>query len=154
MTIWIECWEKIEWHADFIVWRQQGNWHDPLSQSQIGPLHLPTQRLKMPWNPSVKAELICNIIQMYGAVDFADTLSDFIAGVLNDVLPKHSTQYCSENVYLPFSWVPVYHSMKFTTSSNPEESEIIDTIHTLSAKKNLLTTALQCLIMPYWASKA
>ena len=136
MTIWVERREKIEQHVDFVVWRQQGNQHNPPLRSQIGPLCPPAQRVKMPRNPSVKAESICDIIRMYSAVDFADALGDFIAGVLNNMLPGRATRYRGENVYLPFSRVPVYHCMKFTTSSNPEESEIIDAIHARPEQKD------------------
>ena len=73
---------------------------------------------------------------MYGTVDFADTLGDFIARVLNDI-PGRATQYHSENIYLPFSQVPVYHSMKFTKSSNPNELEITDTIHAWPKHRDL-----------------
>ena len=91
---------------------------------------MPVQRLKMPQNLSVKAERICDIIGMYGAVDFADALSDFIAEVLNSTLPGHTTRYRGENVYLPFSQVPVFHSIKFIKCSNPERLEIVDAVHT------------------------
>src|SRR5216683_4058418 len=48
MTIWVEHQEKIEQHVDFIVWRQQGNRHNPPLRSQIRPLHPPAQKVKMP----------------------------------------------------------------------------------------------------------
>ncbi len=102
----------------------------------IGPPHVPAQRLKMPRNLSVKAETICNIIGTYGAVDFADALSDFIARVLNDI-PGRATQYRSENIYLPFSRVPIYHSMKFTKSSNPNKLEIADAVHARPEHRDL-----------------
>ena len=89
---------------------------------------MPAQQLKMPWNPSVKAKTICDIIARYGTVNFADALGDFIAGVLNDILPGRVTRYRGEDVFLPFSRVPVYHSMKFT-SNNHKESEIVDAVH-------------------------
>jgi hypothetical protein len=129
MTIWLERREKIERHAALINWRQQGNQHDPPPRTPIGPPRAPAQRLKMPRNPSVKAETICDIITRYGAIDFADALGDFIAGVLNDILPGRATRYRGEDIFLPFSRVPVYHSIKFTKSSNPEESEIVDAVH-------------------------
>lgn len=47
MTVWLERREKIEWHADFVVWRQHANRRVPLSQTQIGPPCPPAQRLKM-----------------------------------------------------------------------------------------------------------
>jgi len=37
MTVWLERQEKIEQHADFIIWRQHGNRHDLLLQTQIRP---------------------------------------------------------------------------------------------------------------------
>ena len=83
----------------------------------------------MPQNPSVKAESVYDIIGMYGAVDFADALGDFIAGVLNDLVPVGATRYHGENIYLPFSRVPVYHTMKFTTSCGLGQSEIKDAVH-------------------------
>ncbi len=86
-------------------------------------------RLKMPQNPLVKAETIHDIIGMYGAVNFIDVLSDFIARVLNDLLPGCVTWYRGENIYISFSQVPVYHSMKFTKGTNPEETEIVDSIY-------------------------
>ena len=70
-----------------------------------------------------------NIIEMYGVADFADTLGDFIAGVLNNTVSRNATQYRGENVYLSFSRVPVYYYMKFTVSSNPNESSIINAVH-------------------------
>jgi len=103
ITIWVEHREKVERHAAFVNWRQQGNQHDLLSQTPLRPPCVPAQTLKMPRNPSVKAETIHDIIGMYGTVDFADVLGDFIAGVLNDSLPGHVTQYCGENIYIPFS---------------------------------------------------
>ena len=91
---------------------------------------MPVQRLKMPQNLSVKAERICDIIGMYGMVDFADALSNFIAKVLNSTLPGCMTQYHGKNVYLPFSQVPIFHSIKFIKCSNPKRLEIVDAVHT------------------------
>jgi hypothetical protein len=81
-------------------------------------------------NPSVKAKLMHNIIEMYSVANFADTLGDFIARVLNNTVSKNVTQYRGENVYLPFSQVPVYYYIKFTVSSNPNKSGIINAVHT------------------------
>jgi hypothetical protein len=70
----------------------------------------------MAQNLSVKAETLCEIIEVYGAVDFPDTLGNFIAGVLNNMQPGQVTWYRGKNIFLPFSHIPVYHSMKFTKS--------------------------------------
>ena len=91
----------------------------------------------MAQNPSVKAESMRNIIDMYGAADFADALGDFIAGVLNTTVAGNATRYQGENVYLPFSRVPVYYSMKFTVSSNHNESGIIDAVHAWPEQRDL-----------------
>ena len=129
MTIWLERQEKVERHITFVNWRQQGSHCDPQPRTPIGPPCVPIQTLKMPWNPSVKAERIHDIIGMYGTADFADALGDFIAGVLNDSVPRRATRYRGENIYIPFSRVPVYHSMKFTKGMNPDETEIVDSVH-------------------------
>ena len=84
----------------------------------------------MPQNLSVKAKRICDIIGMYGTVDFADALGNFIAEVLNSTLPGHMTRYRGKNVYLPFSRVPIFHSIKFVKCSNPKRLEIVDAVHT------------------------
>ena len=70
----------------------------------------------MAQNLSVKAETLCEIIEVYGAVDFPDTLGNFIAGVLNNMQPGQVTWYRGKNIFLPFSRISVYHSMKFTKS--------------------------------------
>lgn len=129
MTIWLERREKIERHCEFVNWRQQGPEHDLASRSPIGPPRAPAQRLQMSQNPSVKAETIRDIIRLYGAVDFADALGDFIAGVRNDLLPGRATRYRGEDMYLPFSRVPVFHTMKFTKYCSLGKSEIVDAVH-------------------------
>jgi hypothetical protein len=83
----------------------------------------------MSQNPSVKAETLHDIIRSYGVVDFADALGDFIAGVLNNLLPGWVTWYHGEDIYLPFSQVPVYHTMKFTKYCSLRQLEIVDAIH-------------------------
>jgi hypothetical protein len=90
----------------------------------------------MAQNPSVKAKTIHDIIGMYGVVDFADALGDFIAEVLNNLLPGRATRYHGENIYLPFSQVPVYHTMKFTKNSSLRQSEIVDAIHTRPERRD------------------
>ena len=129
MTIWLERREKIERHTEFINWRKQDTRCDPPSQTPIGPPCAPAQRVQIARNPSVKAKTVYNIIGMYGVVDFADALGDFIAGVLNDLVPGHATRYRGENIYLPFSRVPVYHTMKFTKICSLGQSEIVDAVH-------------------------
>jgi hypothetical protein len=129
MTIWLERREKIERHREFVNWRQQGNLNEPPSRTPIGPPHMPTQRLKIAQKPSVKAESLRDIIERYGAVDFADELGDFIAGVLNEMLPGRATRYRGENIFLPFSRVPVFHTMRFTKSRNPGQLETVDAVH-------------------------
>jgi hypothetical protein len=103
MTIWLERREKIEQHCEFINWRQQGTQSNPPCRTPIGPPHAPTQQVQMARNPSVKAQSVNAIIGTYGAVDFADALGDFIAGVLNDLVPGWATRYRGENIFLPFS---------------------------------------------------
>jgi hypothetical protein len=84
----------------------------------------------MAQNPSVKAKTLREIIEVYDTVDFPDALGDFIAGVLNNMQPGQVTRYHGKNIFLPFSRISVYHSMKFTKSSNLEHLEIVDAIHT------------------------
>ncbi len=91
----------------------------------------------MAQNPSVKAQSVNVIIGTYGAVDFANVLGDFIAGVLNDLVPRWATRYRSKNIFLPFSRVPVYHTIKFTKTCGLGQLEIVDAVHARPERRDL-----------------
>ena len=129
MTAWLERSEKIQRHGAFIEWRQHGYHHGHQSRTPIGPLHAPTQTLKIARHPTFKVVGICDIIRKYGAVDFLDALADFIAGINNPMASAQELLRRSEDTLIPFSRVPVYHNIKFTKGGNGEQPGVIDAVH-------------------------
>ncbi|KAI9432661.1 hypothetical protein H4582DRAFT_1820803, partial [Lactarius indigo] len=127
MTTWLERHEKIQMHTAFIEWRQQ---HNPTSPPTLitstRPLHVGTQYLKMTQHPTVKAVTFDELAASYSAIDFQDALADFIA--LVNYPGASAAMLCTRaaDTLLPFRSVPVFHQIKYTSSDNSENSEIVD----------------------------
>ena len=64
----------------------------------------------------------------YGAINFQDALANFIA--LTNYPGASAAALCTRagDTLIPFQSVPVFHRIKFTSSSNSEGSEIIDSV--------------------------
>ena len=80
MTTWLERHKKMQQHAAFIKWRQQAKWERGPSSKPIGPPIPVPRNVKMAQNPA-KAVSFTDLAGKYGAVDFQDALSDFIARI-------------------------------------------------------------------------
>jgi len=83
MTAWLECREKVQQHCLTIKGRQQAS-HDqnPLrvdTTKPIGPPCTGTRYLKMTEHPTTKAVSFKDLGEEYGAINFQDALSNFIA---------------------------------------------------------------------------
>jgi hypothetical protein len=77
MTTWLECREKVQVHSTFIKWRQQPD--QVPSAKPIGPPHPGARTLRMCRHATLKSVSFDDLAQKYGAIDFQDTLADFIA---------------------------------------------------------------------------
>jgi hypothetical protein len=87
-------------------------------------------------NPSKKAVSLRDISWMYGALQLKDALADFIAGVNNPGLSGRALHARAGDTLLPFQSLPVYHNIKFTSVSDAQGSEIVDTIHVRPEQKD------------------
>ena len=113
MTIWLERKEKILWHQSYLEWhlgnKTRVTAHPP-SMTYNGVLTLTK------W-PSRRAVDFDEIVTKYGAVFFREALRQYL------VLSKHPGPELNRNqlehailyMELPFTSVPVYHKLKFTT---------------------------------------
>ncbi|KAF8494898.1 hypothetical protein F5888DRAFT_1795019 [Russula emetica] len=135
MTKWLERREKIELHSVLINWRQeQGRDSERQlpSQKALGLPRACALTLKMAQNPSKYRVLFDVLARDYGALDFQDTLADFIAQVNYPGASETALRHRAHNTHIPFSAVAVYHNLKFTKGT-----EIVDVIHIRPEQKDL-----------------
>jgi len=126
MTVWLECHEKLQQHLAFVNWKQQNNLQGLQSQMHTGPLRACSLTLKMAQHPSQKAVSWGDLDQRYGAVEFQDTLADFLAQANNPRLLRWKLQQHAANTLIPFCAVPVFHDIKFTDG----RTGTVNSIHT------------------------
>ncbi|KAI9442877.1 hypothetical protein BJY52DRAFT_1206753 [Lactarius psammicola] len=128
MTAWLERHEKIQIHCATIKRWQQGYPASIPTSMPIGPLQVSVRYLKMARNPTIKAITFGDLAMKYGAINFQDALADFIA-LTNypDTLVAMLRTWAADTL-IPFQSLPVFHRMKFTSSSNPEDLEIVDSV--------------------------
>ncbi|KAH9061973.1 hypothetical protein EDB87DRAFT_391109 [Lactarius vividus] len=103
MTAWVERREKVKAHITYVEWRQRFRTSAPEPTPVV---HLQSRRfLKMAQHPTVKAVSFEELAEKYAVLRAraADTL-------------------------LPFQTVPVFHRIKFTSSSSTGNSEIVDSV--------------------------
>ncbi len=129
MTLWLEHREKVQQHAKFIEWQQQDHQQIPQVRKPIGPPCTQTLHVKMARNPSIKNVVFDILAQRYGAVNFLDTLANFLVQVNNLRMSGNALRSRASNLLITFSGVPVFHKIKFMAStSDSKESEILDSI--------------------------
>ncbi|KAI9437471.1 hypothetical protein H4582DRAFT_1815428 [Lactarius indigo] len=112
MTTWLERCEKVQQRIAFIR-RQQGT-DQPA-----------TQCLKMTLHPSTKAASFDDLAMRYGAVEFQDTLADFIAQMNHPDASTANVRALAKDTLIPFCSVPTYHKMKFQSNGCPEVADMI-----------------------------
>jgi hypothetical protein len=129
MTAWLERREKIQQHTSFVAWRQQQQENISLGVQVLRPFGPPRpvpRTVQMTRNPSLKAVSFNDLSDKYRALDFQDALADFIARINHPRASTSALKALAEDTLLPFRSVPVYHKIKFVSTS---DSGIIDTIH-------------------------
>ncbi|KAH9043546.1 hypothetical protein EDB83DRAFT_2227861 [Lactarius deliciosus] len=129
MTAWLERREKVRMHTAFVELRTQSHLTSPpISTTLIGPLQVGARYLKMTQHPTVKAVTFDELAMDYGAVDFQDTLADFIALVNYPSASAAALRSRAADTLLPFRSVPVFHRVKFTSREKSEDLEIVDSV--------------------------
>jgi hypothetical protein len=130
MTKWLEHYEKVQQYMVFINWRgQQGHELSLPSWIIIGPPEAHALTIKMLQNPSKRREFFDAIAHDYGTLDFQDALADFIAQLNYPGASKTALADCAHNMHIPFSYVPVYHKIKFTRSGNLKQPKIVNIVY-------------------------
>ena len=79
-------------------------------------------------NPTVKAVSFGDLSLKYGAIDFQDCLADFIAQVNNPGASAAVLRARSADTLLPFRSVPVFHRVKFSTTSDTDHFDVSDSL--------------------------
>lgn len=124
MTIWLERREKVFRHQLFIDWRIAGQQPAPVIPAE--PEH--HTHIKMTRFPSVSGVPFDKLVSDYGAIDFRQALTVFIAGHNNPDLTRRHLQHAAYRVFLPFQRVPVFHKIKFWNFDAQGRSEALDTL--------------------------
>jgi hypothetical protein len=136
MTAWLECQERIEWHAIFINMKQDIQQH-AWPQRIIGPPCACVQSVKMTDHPSAKAITYDDLKLRYSAPRFQDALADFIAQVNYPSARGNTLHKHAGDTLIPFCHVPVFHVIKFTEAGIAEERGVIDSVHAWLEKMNM-----------------
>ena len=109
MTAWLERHEKIQRHTVYIEWWQEPHpTNAPTLPKPIGPLQISTRYLKMAQNPTMKATF-GELVTKYGAIDFQDTLANFIAQVNYPGASAAVLRTRAADTLILFQTVPVFH---------------------------------------------
>ena len=133
MAVWVHHCEKVEQHALYVAWQQHTQQDDNQHFTLIRPLVPVSWTLQTTWHSSLKAVSFIDIAQKYCAVDFQNTLTDFIAQINHPHMSATALRTLSEDTLLPFCTVPVFHKVKFISTS----SEVIDIIHIQPDQKDI-----------------
>jgi len=137
MTKWLECQEKVVQHSAFITQRQQPLQHSlPARNVHIGPPRTCPQKVKMARNPEKRQISFDTLARDYGALEFQDTLADFIMQLNHPGVSGAALQEHAHNTHIPFVWVPVYHKIKFTKSGTSNNLKIIDVVNVRPEQKD------------------
>jgi Plavaka transposase len=136
MTKWLERREKVLQRVTFITQGQDGHQLSSPTRNHIGPPRTCPQRLKMARNPE-RRQVPFNILATeYGALDFQDMLAEFIAQLNHPGVSGGALQNHAHDTHIPFTRVPVFHKIKFTTSNTFNETEIADVVHVRPEQKD------------------
>ena len=133
MATWQERREKIQVHYAYLKWRQRAKPTSPPTAKPIGPPRPAAQHLKMALHPTLRMVSFDDLAQKYGAIDFQDTLADFIAQFNNPTASGASLSTLAADTLIPFRSVPVHHRIKFTDS---DQTEIVDSVQVWLEQKD------------------
>jgi hypothetical protein len=127
MTTWLERQEAIHQHTEFIDWcRDQ---HSTLPTPPLAYPH-PSWMLRpiLTTYPSERGISFEALFNRYGAIDFQDSLADFIIQHNYPGLSTSAARRHADNTLLSFRKVSMFHKIKFT---DPEDSDAktVDVVH-------------------------
>jgi hypothetical protein len=126
MTKWLERREKVQQHAAYIKWQQEGGQLRESITLAIGPPRAYNGYLRMARWPIGSAISFDDLAIKYGATDFQDALADFIAHLNYPGVSAVTLHARAEDTLIPFHAVPVFHRIKFVDHN---KSDIVDAVH-------------------------
>ena len=154
MTLWLERKEKVLVHQAYL---------ESITTSRTPPTHLTAPRAcstTLPINedgsdesshihisktPSVSSVHFDQLISEYGAIDFRQTLTVFIASYNQPTLSGRQLQHEAFKIFLPFQKVPVFHKIKLWNDnplSRTDGKKTLDVIHSRPRVKTKKGTSL------------
>jgi len=120
MTLWLERREKVLLHQVYIDHLLSP---PPIPNHSTTDMSNDTQRIHITKTPSVSLVSFDKLISNYGAVDFRQALTVFIASYKNPTLNHNQLQRAAFNIFLPFQKVPIFHKIKLW---NDDPQDLID----------------------------
>ena len=137
MTKWLERRERLQRFSAYVNWMQQQD-HDlrPPAQIVIGPPRAYALTVKMAKTPSKKKVSFDSLANDFGAIAFQDALAEFIAQVNHPGASRVTIRNHAHNTHIPFSHVPVYYKIKFTSCGDLNQPEIMDSVHVRPEQKD------------------
>jgi hypothetical protein len=130
MATWLERKEKIYRHKQYIKWKESGS---PVSVPQIEwqPPGLELdRRLHMTKHPSVRAVLVEQLVEDYGATYFRPALARFVALANDPTLSRAQLEERLWHIRMPFQKLPVWHRIKYLREDPASKSTMTaDSIH-------------------------
>ncbi|KAF7358411.1 hypothetical protein MVEN_00891300 [Mycena venus] len=137
MTLWLERKEKVFRHEKYIQWRLDGCPAPPAME--VLPLGIVYERqLKMTKNPTHRSVRFSDLVSDYGAEFFREALTRFIVKFNDPQFTPAQVEAQSAGIALPFSRVPVFHRIKYTTedpyTSGDTSDSVVDSIHVQPTK--------------------
>ncbi|KAJ7136421.1 hypothetical protein C8R43DRAFT_1089450 [Mycena crocata] len=132
MTLWLERKEKILRHEQFIDWELRDRPPPPIIKN-LYPGIAYDRKLSMAKHPTRKAVKFADLETTYGAAFFRDALARYIIQLTDPTLTRAQIERDSNSFEVPFNRVPVFQTIKFTTSDpygnhGPTDS-VVDSIH-------------------------
>ena len=128
--------KKVLQQVTFITQTQDSHQLSSPTWNHIGPSHTCPQRLKMAQNPK-RRQVPFNILATdYSTLNFQDMLAEFIAQLNHPGVSKDALQNYVHDTHIPFTCIPVFHKIKFTTSNTFNETEIADVVHVRPEQKD------------------
>ncbi|KAH7902826.1 hypothetical protein BJ138DRAFT_1121048 [Hygrophoropsis aurantiaca] len=138
MTLWLERKEKMQYHDNFVRWRQNQNITQMDPRLTTTPDLSYLREFKIAKYPSAKATFQ-TLDHQYGAHHFQAALARFIVQVTRPTLSARRLEDAAYEVILPVSSVSVFHKIRYNAINSlgfKDESATVDAIHVKPQQKD------------------
>ena len=139
MVLWLDRREKLHRHIKYIQHKLLGTTNPPILYD-ITPGVTFERTLKMTRHPTRKAVSFEVLATAYGAIHFKEALARYVTSIRAPTLSTRVLIRESQNLYIPFARVPVWHRVKWTTpdiyNTKTHGSVVVDSAHVNPSRKN------------------